>query len=55
MCSVAGKAQRELMRVENFRRLSAGTVDGRVDGIFPVRGVLSGSKGYINIRVYRPC
>ena len=39
MCGEAGSDHSELLRVGNFRGLSAGTVDGLLDGIFPDRGL----------------
>ena len=48
VCGKAGSAQIELLRVGNFERLSAGTADGPLDVIFPVRGVVCGSKGYMS-------
>ena len=48
----AGSAQSELLRVRNFRGLSAGNVDSLVDVIFSVRGILYCSKGYMSRRCW---
>ena len=40
VCGGAGSDQSEHLRVKSFRELSAGTADGLLDRIFPVRGGL---------------
>ena len=52
VCGWAGSAQSELLRVRNFRGLSAGNVDSLVDVIFSVRGILYCSKGYMSRRCW---
>ena len=48
VCGGARNNQSELLRVRNFRELSAGTVDGPVDVIFSVREFDCSSKGYMS-------
>ena len=48
MCGGYGNNQSELLRVRNFRGLSAGTTDGSLDVIFSIWGVVCNSKGYMS-------
>ena len=48
VCGEARNDQLELLRIGNFRGLSAGTADGPLDVIFSVWGVVCSSKGYMS-------
>ena len=48
VCSGAGNNQSELLRVRNFRGMSARTANGSLDVIFSARGVVCSSKGYMS-------
>ena len=45
-CGVTRSDQSELLRVGNFRRLSAGTAGDLLNGIFLARVLACGSKGF---------
>ena len=48
VCGGARSGQRELLRVRNFREVSAGTADGPLDVIFPILEAVCSSKVYMS-------